>query len=306
MQPDWRRIPINIGPTVWPRRLSGRHGVDEIRSICRVPASPVMTAGGWGVGVPSWFGSGGVAELASVAERVGYASFWFNCAGPDAAPAVLLEAALGATDRITIGVGVVPLDAYPSAGLASELVARSCDTERVIFGVGAGAERARSLGLVREGLVTLQDVLPRVRLSVGTSSPRMIALAAELADAVLLSMTPLTKVDAIEAGLDGAAPSGRDISVDRYHRVSVGRGAADRVAAEMIAYRLWPADRVRPTPSQLLGTAVTAIETADVEVRDALAAWPAKWRHVLRPLPSDPRDIGETRDLLEVLAPKGS
>src|ERR1019366_3625281 len=115
---------------------------------------------GWGVGVPSWLGSGGVAELASVAERVGYASFWFNCAGPGAAPAVLLEAALAATDRMTIGVGVGPLDAYPCAGLGSELVAGGCDDERAIVGVGWGAERARSLGVVRHGLVTLRDALP--------------------------------------------------------------------------------------------------------------------------------------------------
>jgi alkanesulfonate monooxygenase SsuD/methylene tetrahydromethanopterin reductase-like flavin-dependent oxidoreductase (luciferase family) len=262
-----------------------------------------MTAAEWGVGVPSWLGSGGVAELASVAERVGYASFWFNCGGPDAAPALLLEAALAATDRITIGVGVVPLDAYPCAELASELVARGCDFERVIVGVGSGAERAGSLGVVRQGLVTLRDALPRVHLSVGTASPRMIALAAELADGVLLSMTPLAKADAIEALLKGEAPSGRAISVDRYHRVSVGPGAADRVAAEMIAYRVWPADRPRPTRSELLGTAVTAIDTAAVEVGDALAAWPVTWRHVLRPLPVDPGDIGETRHLLEVLAP---
>ena len=133
----------------------------------------------------------------------------------------------------------------------------------------------------------------------------MLALAAELADSVLLSMTPHSKVESIEALLEGAAASGRPISVDRYHRVSVGPGAADRVAAEMIAYRLWPADRPRPTSSELLGTAVTAIDTADLEVRAELAAWPVAWRHVLRPLPSDPRDTAETRHLLEVLAPRG-
>jgi alkanesulfonate monooxygenase SsuD/methylene tetrahydromethanopterin reductase-like flavin-dependent oxidoreductase (luciferase family) len=288
---------------MWPSGPSGRHGAHEISSICSALAGPVMTAAEWGVGVPSLLGNVGIAQLASVAERAGYASFWFNCGGRDAAPAALLEAALAATDRITIGVGVVPLDAYPSADLAGELVARGCDSERVIVGVGSGAERARSLGLVRHGLTTLRDALPRVRLSVGTASPRMTALAAELADGVLLSMTPLAKADAIEALLTDGAASGRDVSVDRYHRVSVGPGAADRVAAEMIAYRVWPADRPHPTQSELLGTAVTAIDTAGVEVRDALAAWPVAWRHVLRPLPVDTTDIGETRRLLEVLAP---
>jgi alkanesulfonate monooxygenase SsuD/methylene tetrahydromethanopterin reductase-like flavin-dependent oxidoreductase (luciferase family) len=268
-----------------------------------VGMAPMRSAAEWGVGVPSWFGSGGVAELASMAERVGYASFWFNCSGPNAAPAGLLEAALAATDRITIGVGVVPLDAYPCADLASELVARGCDSARVIFGVGSGAERARPLELVRHGLLTLRDALPRVRLSVGTASPRMTALAGQLADSLLLSMTPLAKVNAIEALLNGGAASRRDISVYRYHRVSVGPGAAGRVAAEMIAYRVWPADRPPPSRSELLGTAVTDIGRPDIEVGDALAAWPLEWRHVLRPLPMDQRDMGETRHLLEVLAP---
>ena len=131
-----------------------------------------MTAEAWGVGVPSWLGSGGVAELASVAERFSYASFWFNCAGPDAAPAVLLEAALAATDRITIGVGVVPLDTYPCSGLAGELVARGCDADRVVVGVGSGAERARSLVVLRQGLMTLRT---RCHVFVSPSAARPLA-----------------------------------------------------------------------------------------------------------------------------------
>lgn len=266
-----------------------------------------MTTEAWGIGVPSWLGTDGIASLASLAEHRGYASFWFNCVAPDADPALMLQAALEATDRITIGVGVVPLDVYPVEDLARDLVARGCDIPRVIVGVGSGATRAGSLERVQQGLSTLRAAVPQVELSVGTGSERMTRVAREHAESVLLSMTPLSRVETITGWLAGPAEprTGRGFTVDRYHRVAVGADAVDHLTKEMVAYRMWPRDGSRPAPAQLLGSVVTAADRAVVEIGLALAVWPVGWRHVLRPLPANPRDLGETRDLFEVLTPIG-
>lgn len=264
-------------------------------------AGDVMTEPGWGVGVPSSVGSAGIGALAAAAEGLGYQTFWFNCVGPDASPAAVMEAALATTHRITIGVGVVPLSVYPVVALAGDLARRGCDDRRVLLGIGSGPPRAGSLDRVRQGLLTLREALPLVRLCVGTASPRMLAVAAELADAVLLSMTPLAKAAAVQAALRDAGGTG--IAVDRYHRVGVGPGAATRGAAEMVTYGLLPPGGSPPPASELLGSVVVDATDARSVVRHDLGEWPVGWGHVLRPLPADPADVGELRHLLEVLAP---
>src|SRR5688572_27097602 len=111
-----------------------------------------MSSTKWGIGVPGALGPDAIGNLAALAEECSYQSFWFNCVAPHADPAALLDAALGRTDRIEVGVGVIPLDGYPAATLAARLHGGRADDPRVVLGVGSGGTRRGALQRVSDGI----------------------------------------------------------------------------------------------------------------------------------------------------------
>ncbi|TML12973.1 MAG: LLM class flavin-dependent oxidoreductase [Actinobacteria bacterium] len=261
-----------------------------------------MSSTEWGIGVPSTLGPEVIGILAALAEQSGYQSFWFNCVAPDADPAALLDAALARTEGIDIGVGVIPLDRYPSAALAARLERGRADDSRVVLGVGSGAGRRGALKRVSDGIVQLRGALPRARIAVGGKGPRMVALAAEVADALLFSMLRPDEAQVVMRPLHAAG--GRAVSTYAYHRVALDPDARDRVHREMVSHGVWPADARSSSERDLLGTVLPSRSGARDLVDADLAAYPDNWLPVLRPLPSQPSELDEWRDLFRLLAPR--
>jgi hypothetical protein len=257
----------------------------------------------WGIGVPGALGPQAIGILAALAEQSGYQSFWFNCVAPDADPAALLDTALARTQRIDIGVGVIPLAGYPPATLAASLAGGRADDSRVVLGVGSGGARRGSLQRVSDGIVRLRDAVPRARIAIGAKGPRMVALAAESADALLFSMLRPDEAQAITGQLDTA--DGRVASAYTYHRVALDPGARDRVHQEMASHGAWPADAALLTERDLLGTVLPSRSGVRNLIAADLAAYPHDWLPVLRPLPAQPSELDEWRDLFRLLAPGG-
>ena len=251
----------------------------------------------WGVGVPGALGADAIGALAALAEQLGYLSFWFNCVAPDADPAALLDTAMGNTERIDVGIGVVPLDGYPAPALAAGLARSRADDPRVILGVGSGSTRRGALARVRTGIGELRNAVPRARVAVGAKRPRMVALASELADGLLFSMVTPDEARAIDARGEGVPrPATRTYN---YHRVAIDPGARDRVRAEMVAHGVTPSN---DSQAALLGT-VLPTRTERAVLGADLAAFPADWLPVFRPLPPAPATLDDWRDLFVALAP---
>ena len=260
-----------------------------------------MSSTEWGIGVPGALGPKAIGSLAALAEQSGYQSFWFNCVAPDADPAALFDAALARTKTVDVGAGVIPLHAYPPETLAASLRGGRADDPRVVLGLGSGGGPRGSLARVSDGIARLRGALPRARIAVGAKRPRMVALASEAADALLFSM--LTPAEAQVIARQLLAANGRAASAYTYHRVALDPGARDRVHVEMVSHGAWPKGADAPSGRDLLGTVLPSRSDVRSLLVADFAAYPDEWLPVLRPLPSQPSELDEWRDLFRLLAP---
>jgi alkanesulfonate monooxygenase SsuD/methylene tetrahydromethanopterin reductase-like flavin-dependent oxidoreductase (luciferase family) len=158
----------------------------------------------------------------------------------------MVGAMLAATTAIRVGVGAVPCDRRPPAGVAKQLLEASLPLERLVLVVGSGG--SASIDVVRQAVTELRDRLgPEVSLGVAAMGPRMCRLGGEIADLVLLNwMTPERIAWArrqVQQGAAKRAPGLRapEPEVASYIRVSLGQGAALRVGAEAARYGAMPA-----------------------------------------------------------------
>ena len=259
-----------------------------------------MSSNEWGIGVPGALGPEAIGALAAAAQQLGYRSFWFNCVAPDTDPAALLDAALARSKDIDVGIGVIPLDDYPSAILAARLAGGRANDPRVILGIGSGATRRGALQRVSDGIAQLRAALPRARVAVGGKGPRMVALAAPIADALLFSMLSPDEAQVIAGNLEAV---GQRAASYGYHRVALDPGAVDRTHKEMVSHGVWPAAAAPPPQRSLLGTVLLSREETGRRIAADLSAYPADWRHALRPLPTRPSELDEWLDLFRLLVP---
>jgi alkanesulfonate monooxygenase SsuD/methylene tetrahydromethanopterin reductase-like flavin-dependent oxidoreductase (luciferase family) len=143
-----------------------------------------------------------VRELAPAAERAGYSTFWVNDEVDGDGLAALREAA-AVTTTIRLGVGAIPLDRQGPQQIASRVEELTLPVERLVLGVGSG-HPAGGLERVRNGVAALRDSID-APLVVAAIGPRMLALAGEIADGVLLDWpAPQYVVDATEIVAQGA------------------------------------------------------------------------------------------------------
>src|SRR5688572_21387231 len=144
-----------------------------------------------------------VRELALAAERAGYRTFWVNDEANGDGLAALREAA-AVTTSIRLGVGAIPLDRQGPQQIASRVEELALPVERLVLGVGSG-HPAGGLERVRNGVAALRDSIDAT-LVVAAIGPRMLALAGEIGDGVLLDWpAPSYVVDATEIVAQGAA-----------------------------------------------------------------------------------------------------
>jgi alkanesulfonate monooxygenase SsuD/methylene tetrahydromethanopterin reductase-like flavin-dependent oxidoreductase (luciferase family) len=178
-------------------------------------------------------------DVAARCESLAYASLWSN----DHPAASGLETAgvfAAAAPRLDVGVAVLALDRHAPPDVAAKLGEVGVPPGRLWLGIGAGFTK-RPLGVVREGIAALRDVLPGgTRIVVAAMGPKMCALAGAEADGVFLNwMTPEKARWARERVQEGAAQAGRAQAppVFGYVRVAVGDDAAERLRKEESFYR---------------------------------------------------------------------
>jgi hypothetical protein len=72
-----------------------------------------------------------------------------------------------------------------------------------------------------------------------------------------------------------------------------------------VSHGAWPANADAPATRDLLGTVLPSRSGVHNLIDADLAAYPDDWLAVLRPLPSEPSELDEWRDLFQLLAPGG-
>ena len=177
--------------------------------------------------------------VAQRCEALGYASLWSND-HPGASGLETVAVFGEAARRPALGVAVLALDRHAPADVAQKLDEVRITPQRLWLGIGAGFTK-RPLGVVREGIAALREVLPKnVRIVVAAMGPKMCALAGAEADGVFLNwMTPEKARWAREHVHEGAREAGRvePPPVFGYVRVAVGEDAEERLRKEEAFYR---------------------------------------------------------------------
>ena len=178
-----------------------------------------------------------VAPLAAAAEANGYHSFWVNdTPGSDGFEA--LRRAADVTSTIRLGVGVIPIDRRPPDEIVKAIEDAKLPKDRLIVGVGAGAELYGSLDNVRAAVQTIRSDAG-VPVAVGALGPRMVAMSAKEADAVLLNWLTPRQARLSTQEIRSRQGEGRHCEVIAYVRVALPEGF-EQLAGEGDRYASFP------------------------------------------------------------------
>lgn len=167
-------------------------------------------------------------EIVKRVADAGYGSFWVNGSPHDGALAII-EMALDRTD-LGVGVGVFPLPKISAEELVSEVRERGLPQSRLHLGVGS-SRRPGALDDVRSAAVLFRSELD-VTVTTAAVGPRMMALAGEVADEVVLTWSFVAEVERARPILvEGAESVGRDVpAVVSFVRCALMPQAANAVA----------------------------------------------------------------------------
>lgn len=179
-----------------------------------------------------------IAPLAAAAEENGYDTFWVNdTPGSDGFEA--LARAAETTSRIRLGVGVIPIDRRPADQIVAAIERSGLPRERLLVGIGAGGEVYGSLENVRSAVAAIRDGAA-TPVAVGALGPKMVALAADIADAVLLNwLTPRQARFSAEE-IRNKQSGDRRCEVIAYVRVALPEGF-EQLSGEGDRYASFPA-----------------------------------------------------------------
>lgn len=212
-----------------------------------------------------------IRASAREAEALGYRSFWVNHPGTTDG-LVALGGAAQQTQRIDLGIGVIPLHTRGPESILEGVDANHLPLDRLLLGVGSPNPGA--LARVRSGIATLRARLG-LRLVVAALGPQMCRLAGEVADGVLFNwLTPEHARLSAEWVRAGAAAVGRrPPRLFAYVRVALGADAGARLEEEGARYAAIPAYgahfvRMGVKPAE---TAIAAAEPPAIP--RALARW---------------------------------
>ena len=193
-----------------------------------------------GFGVAAALAHDMVRDVARAADIAGYRTFWVNDT-PGGEGLAALAVAAAVTNRIRLGVGVIPLDRQPAERIAVRIDELALPVERLTVGVGAG-RAAGGLDRVRAGVVELSG-LTAATIVVGALGPKMCRVAGEVADGVLLNwltpaFVPASAAEVAQAAAGLGRPRPRN---DAYVRTALGSGANARLREEADRYAGFPA-----------------------------------------------------------------
>ena len=212
-----------------------------------------------------------IRASAREAEARGFASFWVNHPGPVDGLGSLAHAA-AATQRIDLGVGVIPLHTRGPEAIAEGVRQHGLPPARLLLGVGSPNPQA--LKRVRESVAAIRTGVT-TRVIVAALGPKMCELAGRVADGVLFNwLTPEYARRSAELVRAGAKAAGRPMPrTYAYVRVALGPAAVERLNDEGGRYAAIPAygahfERMGVKPVD------TAIAAASPEgIKTALASW---------------------------------
>jgi alkanesulfonate monooxygenase SsuD/methylene tetrahydromethanopterin reductase-like flavin-dependent oxidoreductase (luciferase family) len=173
-----------------------------------------------------------IAATAREAEELGYSCVWITVIRDVTDPAHVLDAALEATSTLEVGLGLVPLDAFPASKLAPRLAHLP---GRAIVGLGVGQHQRDAPGFWRDGAATFRRLAPGVRICVGSYGAKVLRAAGPLVDAALLNWMTPERVDWAQRQLSterGALPP---CPLYVYLPAAIGAGGADNIGEARIA-----------------------------------------------------------------------
>jgi alkanesulfonate monooxygenase SsuD/methylene tetrahydromethanopterin reductase-like flavin-dependent oxidoreductase (luciferase family) len=182
-----------------------------------------------------------------------------------------LAGAAAATQRIDLGVGVVPLHQRDAASVIAGVREHELPPERLLLGVGTAGPGA--FRLARDGIAAIRSAVG-CRVVMGALAEGACRLAGEIADGVLFNWLTPDHARRSAAWVDeGAAKAGRARPrLYAYVRLALGPGARDRVESEGARYASGSYrahfERMGAVP---LETAVAADDAAEVPA--AAGAW---------------------------------
>jgi alkanesulfonate monooxygenase SsuD/methylene tetrahydromethanopterin reductase-like flavin-dependent oxidoreductase (luciferase family) len=201
-----------------------------------------------------------IAETAADAEALGYACVWITVLRGVTNPVDVLESALRATAEIEIGLGLVPLDAFPAADLAGRLADAPA---RATIGLGVGQHHRGAAAFWLAGAAEFRTCAPGLRIAVGSYGPRVLQAAGACADSALLNWMTPERVDWAARQLDiGAHAGGRPDSVRPiyvYVPTASGPGAKQQLHGAlraMAAYEYHRRHQAALAPGSTVGVTV--------------------------------------------------
>lgn len=191
-----------------------------------------------GFGIDATVPTDVAAETASLAESLGYGSFWVNGSPPHGALDSLEAAA--ETSSLILGVGVIPLTSMAIDEIISGVKSRELPEQRLWLGVGS----SRNPGGLDDVRAAAQQLRQKLDCTVvtGAVGPKMTQLAGEVADCVLFTWWPRNEVASSRQLVDeSAADAGRETPViASYVRCALLPQAAATVEEKAARYQSIP------------------------------------------------------------------
>jgi len=180
-----------------------------------------------------------VRAVAQAAEDAGLQALWLNETPGVDALAGLAEAA-AVTQRLRLGVGVIPLDRFPAEAIAARVERLGIPPERLLLGVGSGGA-AHARAVVAAGVEGLRS-RTTAPIIVGGLGPLVRRVGAELADGVLLNwLPPAAAAEARhEARAQATAGDRPRPHVALYVRTAIDTAAHAALVAEAERYAAFP------------------------------------------------------------------
>ncbi len=167
-----------------------------------------------------------VEALAPQIEAAGFHALWLNDT-PDGDSLAGLAVAAQATSTLALGTGVIPIDRRPARAILGAL--DGLPIERLSLGVGTGAAK-HGLDLTERSVAELRAGT-NAAIVVGALGPKMRALAARVADGVLLNwLTP-----------EAAAEQRASVRTILYARTALTPDALPALEEEAARYGSYPA-----------------------------------------------------------------
>src|SRR2546427_4119916 len=219
-----------------------------------------------------------VAELARLAEARGFSHVWLSGGARTKDHFVRLAVAAAATTRIRLGpVAVSPFEMHPAQIALSLLTLDEIAPGRATLVLGAGGDLAATLGLPRRGRVEAVaecvDIVRALaaggeinyegahyrvaglfspwrnvtmdRLYLGANRPRMLRLAAQKADGVMMTDAPLayaaSLIGRLRTELDAPGRDPRKFALSNWcvWNVQESQAGAVRLAHRQLGFRLY-------------------------------------------------------------------